>query len=119
MGKKSTKTTAQTVYGNTTTSNPYSTATTNNQGTTANFVKGSAFDTIYNVVNKNINSLLDEYLNPTLDSTVNKAFQKKYVTFFSSNRFVQKFIKPSNRLIEQLYKYIAFGISRQLCKSYK
>ena len=73
MGKKSNKTTSKTVYGNTTTTNPYATATTNNSGTTANFKSGTALGAIYNYVNNNINSLLDEYLNPNLNSTTNPA----------------------------------------------
>lgn len=75
MGKQSSKTSSssKTIYGNTTTSNPYATATTNNNGTSASFNQGTALDSIYNYVNKNINSLLDEYLNPSLDSTTNQA----------------------------------------------
>ena len=74
MGKQSSKTytSANTVYGNTTTSNPYAVATTNNGGTSAKFQEGTALDSVYKFVN-NINSLLDEYLNPTLDSTTNQA----------------------------------------------
>ena len=75
MGKQSSKTNSsyQTIYGNTTTSNPYATATTNNKGTSANFNTGTALESIYNYVNNNINSILDEYLNPNLNSTVNQA----------------------------------------------
>lgn len=75
MGKQSSKTytSANTVYGNTTTSNPYAVATTNNGGTSAKFQEGTALDSVYKFVNNNINSLLDEYLNPSLDSTTNQA----------------------------------------------
>ena len=73
MGKKSNKTTSQTVYGNTTTTNPYVTSQTNNAGTTSVFNKGTAFDTINNFVNNNMNSLLEQYLNPTLNSVTNQA----------------------------------------------
>lgn len=72
MGKKSTQT-STTTYGNTTTKNPYAVATTNNSGTTTNFAKGSALETIYNFTNKNIGTLLDDYLNPNLNSTTNQA----------------------------------------------
>ena len=78
MGKKSKGTSSQTVYGKTTTKNPYATASTNNNGTTAAFRKGTAFDTIYNVVNNNISSLLDEYLNPSLNSVTNQAKLREY-----------------------------------------
>ena len=66
MGRssKSTKSSKTTVYGKTTTSNPYVTSTTNNSGTKSNFVSGSAYDTVNNFVNKNIGTLLDEYLTP-------------------------------------------------------
>lgn len=78
MGKKSTKTTNQTVYGNTTTTNPYVTSHTDNTGTTSSFNKGTAFDTINNFVNSNMNSLLDQYLNPTLNSVTNQAKLKAF-----------------------------------------
>ncbi len=78
MGKQSNKTSV--VYGNTTTKNPYATATTNNSGTTATFQPGTALDSIYNYVNNNINSLLDEYLNPSLNSTTNQAKLNAYTT---------------------------------------
>ena len=78
MGKKSSKTTNKTVYGNTTTTNPYVTSQTTNQGTTTNFKKGTAFDTINNFVNNNMNNLLDQYLNPNLNSTTNKAKLNAY-----------------------------------------
>ncbi len=78
MGKKSQSTT--TTYGNTTTKNPYATATTNNSGTTASFNAGTALDSVYNFVNNNINSLLDEYLNPSLNSTTNQAKLNQYTS---------------------------------------
>lgn len=77
MGKQSTKT-SKTTYGNTTTSNPYAIAKTDNSGTVANFQPGSALESIYNFVNSNMNSLLDEYLNPNLTSTANQAKLKAY-----------------------------------------
>ena len=52
MGKKSTaktSTTNKTIYGNTTTSNPYVTSQTNNNGTTTYFNSGTAFDSINNI----------------------------------------------------------------------
>lgn len=79
MGKKSTKTTSKTVYGNTTTTNPYVTSQTNNQGTVTAFNKGTAFDTINNFVNNNMGNLLNQYLNPSLDSTTNKAKMNSYI----------------------------------------
>ena len=78
MGKKSSKASSKTVYGNTTTSNPYVTSVTNNSGTTSRFNAGTAFDTINNFVNTNMNTMLDEYLNPTLNSVTNQAKLKSY-----------------------------------------
>lgn len=80
MGKKSTTTkTSSTTYGNTTTSNPYATATTNNSGTVASFNDGTALNSIYKFVNNNIDSLLNEYLNPSLNSTTNQAKLNSFV----------------------------------------
>lgn len=85
MGKSSQKTT--TTYGNTTTSNPYATATTTNSGTTASFKPGTAFDTVYNFVNKNMDSLLNEYLNPTLNSTTNQAKLNSFRTNLNNETY--------------------------------
>ncbi len=79
MGKKSNKTTNKTVYGDTTTTNPYVTSNTNNLGTVTAFNKGTAFDTINNFVNQNMNSMLDQYLNPTLNSVTNQAKMNSYM----------------------------------------
>ena len=53
MGKKSNKTTNKTVYGSTTTTNPYVTSQTNNSGTVTTFNPGTAYDTINNFVINN------------------------------------------------------------------
>lgn len=84
MGKKSSKTTSKTVYGNTTTSNPYFTSQTNNNGTTTIFNPNTAFNSVNNFVNKNMNSLLDEYLNPTLNSITNQAKMNSYINTLNS-----------------------------------
>lgn len=80
---KSTNSSKKTIYGKTTTSNPYVTSTTNNSGTKSDFVSGSAYDTVNNFVNKNIGSLLDEYLTPSLESTTNKSKLNSYVNSLS------------------------------------
>lgn len=82
MGKKS-QVTSRT-YGNTTTKNPYATATTTNGGTTASFNDGTALNSIYNFVNSNIDSLLDEYLNPNLNSTTNQAKLNSFANTLNS-----------------------------------
>ena len=73
MGKNSQTTTRKTVYGNTTTENPYAYARTDNSGTVAGFQKGTALNSIYDFVNNSVDSLLEEYLNPNLNSTTNQA----------------------------------------------
>ena len=82
MGKQSQ--TTSTVYGNTTTSNPYASATTTNNGTVASLNDGTALSSIYNFVNKNVDSLLNEYLNPSLNSTTNQAKINSYVNTMNS-----------------------------------
>lgn len=84
MGKKSSKTTSQTVYGNTTTTNPYVTSQTTNKGTTSVFNPDSAFSTINDYVNNNIGKLLDEYLNPTLNSVTNKSKLNSFANALNS-----------------------------------
>lgn len=79
MGKKSSKTTSKTVYGNTTTANPYITSQTTNKGTTSMFTPGSAYGTINNFVNENIGGLLDQYMNPTLNSVTNQSKMNSYI----------------------------------------
>ena len=84
MGKKSTKTTSKTVYGNTTTTNPYITSQTTNKGTVTAFNPGTAYDTLNNFVNKNTEKLLDEYLNPTLNSVTNQAKINSFMNSLNS-----------------------------------
>ena len=84
MGKKSSKTNNKTVYGNTTTTNPYVTSKTDNKGTVSTFNPGTAYDTINNFVNSNMNNLLDEYLNPTLNSVTNQAKLNNFMNTLSS-----------------------------------
>lgn len=84
MGKKSTKTTDKTVYGNTTTANPYVSSQTTNNGTLTNFNSGTAFDTINNFMNANMNNLLESYLNPSLNTTTNQAKMNSFVNNLNS-----------------------------------
>lgn len=85
MGKKSSKTTSKTFYGNTTTTNPYVTSSTTNNGTVSSFNNGTAFDTINNFVNSNMGNLLNEYLNPTLSSVTNQSKINSYLNTLNSN----------------------------------
>ena len=79
MGGKSSNSSSTTnsssnnILGNTTTSNPYVTSTTTNNGTNSAFAEGSAFESINNFVNDNISTLLQNYLNPSIDDATNQA----------------------------------------------
>ena len=84
MGKKSSKTNTKTVYGNTTTTNPFVTSQTTNKGTTSVFNPNTAFGSINNFVNKNMNSLLDEYLNPSLNTVTNQAKMNSFINALNS-----------------------------------
>ena len=75
MGKKST---SQTVYGNTTTTNPYAYAKTNNKGTVSGFQNG-ALNSVYNFVNNSIDSLLEDYMKPNLNSVTNQAKMNSFM----------------------------------------
>lgn len=101
MGKKSTKSTSKTVYGNTTTTNPYVTSQTTNNGTTTMFNPGSAFGTVNNYVNQNIGNLLDQYLNPSLNSTTNQAKMNAFIDTLNNqtrNNVENNIVNPlSNR----------------------
>ena len=74
MGSSSNKSNVSSaVYGKTTTSNPYAYSKTDNKGTLSGFQDGTALSSVYNFVNSNIDSLLNEYLQPDLNSAQNKA----------------------------------------------
>ena len=84
MGKKSNKTSSKTVYGSTTTTNPYVTSQTTNKGTVSVFNPGTAYDTLNNFVNTNTEKLLDEYLNPSLNSVTNQAKINSFMNSLNS-----------------------------------
>lgn len=84
MGKKSTQTTSKTVYGNTTTTNPYVTSQTTNKGTTSVLNPNSAFSTINNFVNHNMGNLMEEYLKPNLNSVTNQAKMNSFINNLNS-----------------------------------
>ena len=96
MGKKSKKT--RVVYTNTTTKNPYITSTTNNKGTTSTFHEGTAFSAINDFVNSNMENLLEEYLNPTLNSITNQSKLNSYV----DNLNKQSALNMENNIINPL-----------------
>lgn len=98
MGKKSSKTTSKTVYGNTTTTNPFITSNTTNSGTTSVFNPNTAFNSINNFVNKNMDGLLDEYLNPSLNSLTNQSKMNSYI----NNLNAQSYRNLENNIINPL-----------------
>ena len=98
MGKKSSKTTNKTVYGNTTTTNPYVSSQTNNKGTVSIFNPGTAYDTVNTFVNSNMASLLEQYLNPTLNSVTNQAKMNGFMDNLNS----QTSLNLENNIINPL-----------------
>lgn len=73
-GSKDTTSTSITQMKGTSQNNPYFNTSTNANGdTNSSFKAGSAGETTYNFVNKNISQLLDNYLNPSLDNPTNQA----------------------------------------------
>lgn len=74
---------SNTTYKNTTTTNPYVTSTTTNKGTTTKLQPNTALSSVYNYTNDNINNLLDQYLNPSLDNTTSQAQLDAYTKTLS------------------------------------
>lgn len=77
-GGSNTKSSTTKNYKTTTTSNPYMVSKTTNKGTTTNFKNGTALQSVYDFSNNNIGDLLNQYLNPTLDSTTNQAKMNEF-----------------------------------------
>jgi hypothetical protein len=76
--KSSSKSSSSTTYKNTTTTNPYVTSTTNDSGTTTSLKDGTALSSVYNFTNANMDDLLNQYLNPSLDTATNQAQLNAY-----------------------------------------
>lgn len=76
--KSKSSSSSSTTYKKTTTTNPYVTSVTDNNGTTTTLNDGTAYKSIYDYTNKNMDELLEEYRNPTLDSPTNQALLKSY-----------------------------------------
>ena len=90
MGKgdsntNSTSTTTPT-HAATSQSNPYyQTRTDKNGNLTTTFANGSAAQQAYDYVNANAGRLLNDYLNPSLDSAENKAMMNAYTKALNEN----------------------------------
>lgn len=69
---------SNTVYTQTTTKNPYVKSTTNNFGTTTTLNDGTAYKSIYDYTNKNMDELLEEYRHPSINTPTNQALLQNY-----------------------------------------
>ena len=69
---------SNTTYKNTTTTNPYVTSQTTDKGTTTTLQPNTALSSVYDFTNANIDNLLNEYLNPSMDTAVNKAKMNEF-----------------------------------------
>lgn len=78
--KSSSSSNSKTTYSKITTTNPYVTSVTDNYGTTTTLNDGTAYKSIYDYTNKNMDELLEEYRNPTLDTPTNQALLQNYTT---------------------------------------
>lgn len=76
--KSSSNSSSSTTYKKTTTVNPYVTSVTDNNGTTTTLNDGTAYKSIYDYMNKNMDELLEEYRNPTIDTPTNQALLQHY-----------------------------------------
>ena len=76
--KSKSNSSSSTTYKTTTTSNPYVTSTTNDQGTTTTLKPNTALSKVYDYTNANIDDLLNQYLNPSLDNPTNQAQLSAY-----------------------------------------
>lgn len=65
-------------YSNTTTTNPYITSKTTNEGTTTEFSQGSGADTFNKFYNQYIGNVLNDLMNPNVDSARNQALVNSY-----------------------------------------
>ena len=77
---------SSTRYSRTTTTNPYVTSVTDNNGTTTTLNDGTAYKSIYDYSNKNMDELLEEYRNPTLNTPTNQALLNNYIDNLNRQR---------------------------------
>lgn len=68
----------QNIYANTSTKNPFVTSTTNIGGTTTKFAPNSALAYVNDYVSKNMGSLIDDYLHPSINSETNQFLLNNY-----------------------------------------
>lgn len=90
MGKGDSNTSSTTnttpTFAATSQSNPYfQTKTDKNGNLTSNFKSGTAAQQAYDYVNANANRLLNDYMNPSLDSVENQAMMNAYTKELNKN----------------------------------
>lgn len=78
LSKTNTNSTTKRKYSNTSTTNPYVTSRTTNKGTVTNFAQGSGADTFNQFYNSYIGNVLNDLVNPSIDSTRNQALVNSY-----------------------------------------
>lgn len=96
----STSSVSRNIYNNTTTSNPYAYSKTDNSGTLSGFNDGTALNSIYNFVNDRIDSLLDEYLTPNLNTVTNQSKLNSFANTLSAQtrqNFENNIINPLSK----------------------
>ena len=69
---------SSTKYKDTTTTNPYVSSHTTDKGTTTTLQPNTALSSVYDFTNSNIDSLLNQYLNPSLDNATSQAQLSAY-----------------------------------------
>ncbi len=102
MGTKSGNTNiSRTLYGNTTTSNPYAYSKSTDNGTVSGFKNGTALQSVYDFVNRGINDLLEDYMRPNLNTATNQAKLNSFANTLAQQtktNFENNIINPlSNR----------------------
>lgn len=76
--KSKSSSSSSTTYKTTTTNNPYVTSTTTDKGTTTKLQPNTALSTVYDFTNNNMDRLLNEYLNPSINTDLNQAKLNAY-----------------------------------------
>lgn len=97
LQSKPTSTTTTNVYKNTTTSNPYAYSKTDNSGTVSGFYDGTALKSVYDFVNNSIDTLLNDYMNPNLNSYTNQSKLNSFINTLSQqsrNNLENNIINP-------------------------
>ena len=69
----SSKSSSSTTYKNTTTTNPYVTSQTTDKGTSTTLQPNTALSSVYGFTNANIDNLLNQYLNPSIENPTSQA----------------------------------------------